>query len=1841
MGVLQTNAQVSSGIRADGKIIAHGDTVYVCKNKSVRYESSSSGSLFINWRFQGGNPSTGFGIGPFNVSYNAIGYDTTFQVVEGSNGFADSTFIIVCVSDIYPVADYTFATDGVCGNVPIQFTNISTGTDGPLNYVWSFGDGNTTGVISPSHQFLSAIGTTGSQPFNVKLLVTNALGCADSTTRVVTVQKIPDAAMGNNLNPAVNYGVFNNIPTFKRCDAALSYNFQFTNTSTTIPINTEYTIQWGDGLSPDSTFTSWPAGTIVYHTFPRGGSNMTVSVKGANGCIGIKKYLVFLGTIPGAGLGSNGDRDICSSEGLSFSINNTASNPPGTLYIFTVNDGTPSQTFQHPPPATVDHYFSTGSCGVTSAPFNNSYKAELLVSNPCGLSNPTIVPIYVSGKPRPGISIPAPVVCVNTTVPIFSSSSFGNTITSNGGFISDCFSTGKIVWEIVPSTGYTLLSGTYGSFNGNPTNGVLWTPGSTGLNVNFNTAGTYTIKLTLYNERCGYVTGFTTICVRNPPTASFTMSKKKSCAPETIAFTNTSSASGCQGNSYFWEVTYADPLNCNPGGAGSGYTFMVGGNTSASPSINFYKIGRYAIRLTTTAIKSFGCQVAYAYDTFYVTGPPKAAVVPIGNICAANSITPSGSVISCYSIGTFTYEWNFTGGIPATSTNLNPGAISYAATGTYPVQFIVKDDECGLSDTVNTTVTITDKPVAEAGNSVSVCSGQVVPIGMPPISGVTYQWSPATGLSNPSIANPIATLTYNGPAYDTTYKFYFTASQGVDCSNIDSVEINVKRKPILAVTPSATAICSAGSVTITASGAEDYTWSPASGLDNTISGTVIASPLITTTYNVTGSLANGCTATGTATVTVTQTPIAEAGNAAVICSGTSVPVGAAPVAGITYQWTPSTGLSNGNISNPTATPIYTGTALDTVFTYYLTASVGGNCQHTDSVKITVKRQPVVTLNPTASQICIGNNVTITASGADSYTWLPSATLDVATGAVVKATPITTTTYTVTGSLPNGCSDQKNITVTVIPDSKALFIAPDTVKCAPVNINTLITNTVYPAGNGTYNWYANGISIASNTNGAVPSYILNTPGQIVTIKLVTISAAGCKPDSMQKIFKTVPSVTAAFTKDKTSSCAPLNVTFTNTSTSLTDVQFFWNFGNGVLSTDVQPAMVTYGPSVTFRDTMYYIVLKAFNGCDTSYYRDSVKVFALPNARFGVDTTRGCSPFTVHITNTSRGNNFVYYWDFGDGHADTTFTLGGFTHTYYTGSITTFPIRLIAENQCSRDTQTIYLVVSPNLIQPFITANGNQLAGCSPHLVTFNNSSVGASQLNWNFGDNSAPVIIPNTQNSISHIYNNPGNYTVTIRLQNDCSDTTIYRTVTVYAPPTAAFDVAVAKVCTSLPLTVINHSTNANSYEWSWGDGSPTSSFTNGQHIYNNTGPYTIRLVATRVHSGGFTCTDTAYKPITVVNKIPAQITVAPGKFCEPYTLNVNAGNISGYNKIEWVIYDSSTVQGQFTVTGTSATHIYTKAGTYSVKLIVHTTDNCIDSVTYPFQVFRTPKTTFTPTLITTCNHDTTVNYLAVTTNQGTDPISYSWFVNNSIEGSAALFTRRFQVPLTNATPAEFIIRALAENPAGCGDTSLPGKVIVQPLPWPGIVVSPSLVQQQPDYTFIFKDTVATNPNKTYLWTMGDRSGQTRSDREVKYEYGDTGTYQVKLLVKDFGTGCSARDSVKVTVLFIPGYLYVPNAMCLGCSNNSLRQFLPLGKGLKKYRLTIYTSWGEKVFETTSLNADGSPNVPWDGRVNGKILQQNAYTWQMEGMYKNGTEWKGMIYPGSSKPVKAGFITIIK
>ncbi|MBK9378443.1 MAG: hypothetical protein IPM86_09490 [Saprospiraceae bacterium] len=132
--------------------------------------------------------------------------------------------------------------------------------------------------------------------------------------------------------------------------------------------------------------------------------------------------------------------------------------------------------------------------------------------------------------------------------------------------------------------------------------------------------------------------------------------------------------------------------------------------------------------------------------------------------------------------------------------------------------------------------------------------------------------------------------------------------------------------------------------------ARSYLWSPTAGLSSSSISNPIANPLNTTTYTLTvTNTNNGCTATDQVVVTVNTTvPTANAGTDKTKCANSpAVQIGTAPVAGMSYIWSPTTGLSSGTIANPTANPTTT-----TTYTVTVTNTTNG-CTATDQVIVTV------------------------------------------------------------------------------------------------------------------------------------------------------------------------------------------------------------------------------------------------------------------------------------------------------------------------------------------------------------------------------------------------------------------------------------------------------------------------------------------------------------------------------------------------------------------------------------------------------------------------------------------------------------------------------------------------------------------------------------------------------------------------------------------------------------------------------------------------------------------------------------------------------------------------
>ncbi len=381
-----------------------------------------------------------------------------------------------------------------------------------------------------------------------------------------------------------------------------------------------------------------------------------------------------------------------------------------------------------------------------------------------------------------------------------------------------------------------------------------------------------------------------------------------------------------------------------------------------------------------------------------ITDPFSVTDYPDQNICAGGGVTLNVA-------GGEVYDWSPALGLSATNT-ANPTA-NPTTTTTYTVT-VTNGDGCTATDDI--TINVSENPTANAGSDVSICAGSNTTLNAS--GGSTYQWSPTTGLSNSSIANPIV-----NPTTTTTYTV--TVSNANGCTATDNVTINVPES-VIANAGSDVFICAGSNTILNASGGSTYQWSPTTGLSNLSIANPIANPTNTTTYTVTVSNANGCTATDNITVNVPESVIANAGSDATICAGSSTTLNA--TGGNNYQWSPATGLSNPSIANPIANPTSTTT-------YSVTVSNADGCNSVDQVVVGIAAS--LTINAGADMmICPDEATPLNVSGGSSYQWSPAEGLSSTTVANPTVTISTAATYCVTVTDANGCSGSDCIAIQI-------------------------------------------------------------------------------------------------------------------------------------------------------------------------------------------------------------------------------------------------------------------------------------------------------------------------------------------------------------------------------------------------------------------------------------------------------------------------------------------------------------------------------------------------------------------------------------------------------------------------------------------------------------------------------------------------------------------------------------------------------------------------------------------------------------------------------------------
>ncbi len=201
--------------------------------------------------------------------------------------------------------------------------------------------------------------------------------------------------------------------------------------------------------------------------------------------------------------------------------------------------------------------------------------------------------------------------------------------------------------------------------------------------------------------------------------------------------------------------------------------------------------------------------------------------------------------------------------------------------------------------------------------------------------GVSFSWNASPSLSCTNCSNPIATPT-------TTTTYVVSSTSGSGCVDYDTIEIVVNPLPGPVITPSGpTSFCNGGSVILYASGFDGYEWNNFTTAD---------SILVTTggTYTVTVTDSMGCENSTNQLVTVHSLPNVDAGTATPYCSGGNEQLQASGA--ISFVWSPTTDLSDDDISNPI-------TDATSDIWYYVTGTDSNGCTDEDSVFVDVYPLP--------------------------------------------------------------------------------------------------------------------------------------------------------------------------------------------------------------------------------------------------------------------------------------------------------------------------------------------------------------------------------------------------------------------------------------------------------------------------------------------------------------------------------------------------------------------------------------------------------------------------------------------------------------------------------------------------------------------------------------------------------------------------------------------------------------------------------------------------------------------------------------------------------------------
>ena len=750
-------------------------------------------------------------------------------------------------------------------------------------------------------------------------------------------------------------------------------------------------------------------------------------------------------------------------------------------------------------------------------------------------------------------------------------------------------------------------------------------------------------------------------------------------------------------------------------------------------------------------------------------------------------------------------------------------------------------------------------------------------------------------------------------------------------------------------------------------------------------------------------------------------------------------------------------------------------------------------------------------------------------------------------------------YSVTLKVTNAGGCTKTLSrpnyIQVSPGVTVDFSNSVPLQCKPPETITF-TNLSTGPGTLTYLWQFGdgGTSMAIN-----PAYTYNTGGSF-NVTLITQSSLGCLDTLTKMAAVVIRNVQSDFT-GPLSICKGVTASFTNTSAPV-QTSSFWDFGDGTTATINNPTKV-----YTTAGNYNVKLVNNYGTCSDSVIKQ-ITVLPLPTPNFTAPDVIDCKvPFTVNFSDQSTGAT-GWSWNFGDGG---TSTLQNPSHTYTT--LGTFNVTLITTgaNGCSDSISKNQFV---KIQAPVVSINNLPKEGCVPYTIfpTPNVTAVdGVASYLWNFGDGTT-----STMQNPSHTYPLQGTYTVKlfITTNDGCTDSSVaVNSVKVGNKSIANFSASPLAQCAGQPVQFTNLTTPSDRWSWGFGDGIGGSTAENPSYAYQDTGVFTVRLIA---WNNG--CADTVTKA--------RYITVLP-----PVARFNSYFNCS--NKLQVTFKDSSVLPQTwlwnfgdgFTSTLQNPAHVYSAFGTYNVSLTV-TNGSCSNSIINSITIYN-ETADFTVQDDTICTSQGALfQVTGITTANIT---SYFWDYGDGTSGPGGAAVNH-----TYASPGLYSVSLTIVDKRGCSSTVTKPNIIRVWGPKANFSFAPAAGCKPLSITFTDSTvTDGVHPIIKWVWNFGDGVIQNYTSPPFTHVYDTTGYFNPLLIVTD-SYGCTNVYPTNVQVFVTQPKAIFSTADSLTCAGKNVR-FTNASTGVG---LSYEWNFGDG---TTSTVANPVKFYPADGDYNVQLI----------------------------------------